>query len=71
MSAEYVRGYYGVDFKVGERMRFDYDSRVGTLVSFPNQYLGIRFDGESRTSRVHPLEARRLSDGTTGREVTP
>lgn len=64
MSAEYVRRYYGVDFKRGERLELlDYrlrpTGRVGLLVSFPNQYLGVRFDGENFTSRVHPKEARR------------
>lgn len=64
MSAEYVRGYYGVDFKVGERLELlDHrdrpTGRVGVLVSFPQQYLGVRFDGQRHTSRVHPKEARR------------
>lgn len=52
MSAEYVRRYYGVDYKVGDRLMVD--GRVGVLVSFPDQYLGIRFDGETFTSRAHP-----------------
>lgn len=52
MSAAYVRHYYGVDYKVGDRLAVD--GRPGTLVSFPDQYLGIRFDGEKHTSRAHP-----------------
>lgn len=52
MSADYVRRYYGVDYKVGDRLTVD--GRLGTLVSFPQQYLGVRFDGESFTSRAHP-----------------
>lgn len=68
MSAEYVRRYYGVDFKRGERLelldhRLRPTGRVGLLLSFPQQYLGIRFDGENFTSRVHAKEVRR--------EVTP
>ena len=63
MSAEYVRRHYGVNFKRGERLVIDHGFgmplRHGVLVSFPNQYLGVRFDGEQRTSRVHPKEARR------------
>lgn len=64
MSAEYVRRYYGVDFKRGERVELlDHHDRptgrVGVIVSFPNQYLGVRFDGERHTSRVHAKEARR------------
>jgi hypothetical protein len=52
MSLAYVRGYYGVDYKVGDRL--EVDGRVGTLVSFPNQYLGVRFDGERHTALCHP-----------------
>lgn len=52
MSAQYVRDYYGVDYKVGDRLTID--GRLGTLVSFPAQYLGIRFDGDLFTSRAHP-----------------
>jgi hypothetical protein len=52
MSAEYVRSYYAVDFKVGDRLTVD--GRAGLLVSFPGQYLGVRFDGERHTSRCHP-----------------
>ena len=63
MSAGYVRDYYGVDFKRGERLVIDHGYgmpiRTGVLVSFPDQYLGVRFDGETWTSRVHPMEATR------------
>jgi hypothetical protein len=52
MSAEYVRRHYGVDFKRGERVTVD--GKPGVIVSFPDQYLGVRFDGEKHTSRAHP-----------------
>lgn len=53
MSAAYVRHRYGVDFKKGDRLVVD--GKPGTLVSFPDQYLGIRFDETPRhTSRAHP-----------------
>lgn len=52
MSAEWVRHHYDVRFKRGDRVVID--GRVGTIVSFPGQYLGVRFDGEKRTSRCHP-----------------
>ena len=52
MSARYVRGYYGVDYKQFDRVTVD--GQPGTIVSFPNQYLGVRFDGEKHTSRCHP-----------------
>ena len=52
MSAEYVRNYYGVDYKRGDRLTVD--GKPGTLVSFPGQYLGIRFDGQKHTMNAHP-----------------
>lgn len=52
MSADYVRRTYGVDYKVGDLVAVD--GRIGRIVSFPDQYLGVRFDGEKHTSRAHP-----------------
>ncbi len=56
MSAAFVRATYGVDYKRGDRLTLHDLSgpRHGTLVSFPQQYLGIRFDGETHVSRCHP-----------------
>lgn len=67
MSAEYVRRHYDVDYKVGERLVLQAGTKHethGLLVSFPGQYLGIRFDGEKHTSRCHPT-------WQITREVTP
>ena len=61
MSAEYVRRYYGVDFKQGDRLVVD--GKPWTLVSFPDQYLGVRFDGEKHTSRCHPKWRVSREDG--------
>lgn len=52
MSAAYVRERYGVTFKRGDRVTVD--GKPGTVVSFPHQYVGVRFDGERRTSHCHP-----------------
>lgn len=52
MSAEYVRRHYGVSYKRGDRVTVE--GRAGVIVSFPGQYLGVRFDGETITSRCHP-----------------
>ena len=52
MSAAYVRTYYGVDYKRGDRVVVD--GRHGVVVSFPGQYVGVRFDGETFTSHCHP-----------------
>lgn len=52
MSAEYVRRLYCVDYKRGDRVNVN--GSVGTIVSFPGQFLGVRFDGETRTAHCHP-----------------
>ena len=53
MSAKYVREHYFVPAKRG--MRVEVDGKPGTIVSFPGQYLGVRFDGgPSFTVRCHP-----------------
>jgi len=65
MSAEYVRRYYRVDYKRGERLVVE--GRHGLLVSFPGQYLGVRFDGEEHTSICHPtwqVEREEAREGT-------
>ncbi|WP_418060790.1 hypothetical protein [Pimelobacter simplex] len=68
MSAEYVRRYYGVDYKRGDRVTVD--GKPGTVVSFPNQYLGVRFDGETHTKRCHPKwRVERIPTTTDGAAV--
>lgn len=52
MSAAYVRAYYGVDYKVGDRITVD--GMPGVIVSFPGQYIGVRLDGNRHTSNAHP-----------------
>lgn len=52
MSAAYVRRYYGLTCKRGQRVTVN--GRAGVIASFPEQYLGVRFDGEKRTRRCHP-----------------
>lgn len=53
MSAEYVRTYYHVNYKVGDRITVD--GRPGRIVSFPGQYIGVRFDDAPKaTRRAHP-----------------
>ena len=52
MSAEYVRRYYSLTCKRGQRV--EVEGRPGLIVSFPQQYIGVRFDGEKFTSKCHP-----------------
>ncbi len=67
MSAAYVRSYYAVPYKVGDRLTVD--GRPGVLVSFPGHYLGVRFDGERHTSRAHPTW--RVERTTTTTDTSP
>lgn len=63
MGANYVRRAYAVDYKRGDRVTVD--GKPGTIVSFPEQYLGVRFDGERRVSRAHPTwRVERIADLT-------
>lgn len=66
VSASYVRNHYGVSYKRGDRLVVD--GRSGTLVSFPCQYLGVRFDGEKWTSRCHPTWRVQRESATTTKE---
>ena len=52
MSAEYVRRYYAVSFKRGDRVVVN--GRPGKIVSFPGAYIAVRFDGERVPKRCHP-----------------
>jgi hypothetical protein len=52
VSAKYVRDRYQVPAKRG--MRVSVDGSRGTIISFPDQYLGVRFDGEKHTTLCHP-----------------
>ncbi len=57
MSAAYVRQRYGVDFKRGDRVVLcagTPSERRGVVVSFPGQYVGVRFDDRKHTERCHP-----------------
>jgi hypothetical protein len=69
MSAAYVRERYGVDYKLGDRVTVD--GKPGTIVSFPDQYLGVRLAGERQTSRAHPTwRVERIADAPTSPEAT-
>lgn len=59
MSMKYIRDYYGVPAKRGGRIRFTgyCTSSLGTITSSSGKWLRVRFDGESRTSLVHPAHS--------------
>jgi hypothetical protein len=52
MPASYVRSRYGVPAK--RFMRVTVDGRSGTIVKFPGEYIGVRFDGEKAVTPCHP-----------------
>lgn len=57
MSAKYVRDTYGVPAKRGGRIRFTWGgwhgSPLGTIVSFPGQYIRVRMD-DGGVYQLHP-----------------
>lgn len=76
MSAEYVRNTYKVDYQRGDRVTVD--GRPGTIVSFPDQYLGVRFDtAPAVTVRAHPtwrverIEGSSLTASGGAKEASP
>ena len=57
MSMKYIRDYYGVPARRGTRVRFTGSDRgpiVGTIASSQGSALQVMFDGDKRTSLVHP-----------------
>ncbi len=53
MSADYVRTFYGVPAKRGQRVIFN--GKPGRIVSFPGARIGVRFDDQPKyTLPCHP-----------------
>lgn len=50
----YVRRAYGVDPRVGQRIRMDGKPGVICKPQGDPQYLRVRFDGQKHASNVHP-----------------
>ena len=71
MSLAYIRGYYGVDVGLGDRVVAD--GHPGIVVGTEGQYLRVLIDGESSESIWHPtwrmeyVPASGSSDGGTDR----
>ena len=63
MSIEYIRRTYGVPAKRGARIQYDGGHpddgpKYGTITSTTsNGHIRVRFDGELRTSTLHPAWA--------------
>lgn len=51
MSAKFVRDYYGVPAYRGGRVTVN--GKPGTIISFPDQYINVRFD-DGTVRRCHP-----------------
>lgn len=63
MSLDYIRTYYGVPARRGQRVRYTGDKgpnakpREGTITSANGQHLCIRMDGDSFSNLFHPTWA--------------
>jgi len=61
MSLDYISTYYGVPAKRGQRVEYTSatkPARQGVIVGAHNQYLKIRFDGDTKTYAgvFHPTD---------------
>jgi hypothetical protein len=56
VSLAYIRDYYGVPARKGQRVRYWYDGNgEGVIIGSRHQYLRIRFDGATRAhDNFHP-----------------
>ena len=56
MSLAYIRDHYGVPAEAGGRVKFHWYTPAveGTIIGAEDQHLVVQFDGDNRTSTVHP-----------------
>jgi len=54
MGYDYVKQYYGVDWKRGQRV-VAY-GKPGVITGTEGQYLRIRLDGQKHSDNYHPLD---------------
>ncbi len=50
----YIRSYYGVPAKKGQRVYYRHANKYGTIVGTSNAHLRIRLDGEKHIGTYHP-----------------
>lgn len=53
MSIAYIRKYYQLTVKRGDRVRV-FDGKLGVVVGAQGAYLRIKLDGEKRAGSYHP-----------------
>ncbi len=53
-ALEWIRSRYQVPAFKGDRVRYTYNDREGTIVDAENGYLVIRLDGDDHTGNYHP-----------------
>lgn len=68
MSMQYIRDYYGLSVKVGDRITFNGSPppKEGIVVGAKGQYLRVRFDGEKHPQTLHPTWRVDYFDGPRG-----
>jgi hypothetical protein len=65
MSMQYIRDYYRLPVKVGDRVTYwgGTTAREGTVVGARGQYLRVRLDGDKHPSTMHPTWRLDYFDG--------
>lgn len=60
MSYDYVKHYYGLEFKLRDRVTHTITGRSGEVrrsgTSIPAHYVAVRFDGDKHNLPCHPKE---------------
>ncbi len=54
MSFDYIKSYYGVDVKRGQRV--EAYGKPGVITGADGQYLRIRLDGQKHSNNYHPID---------------
>lgn len=54
MSFDYIKSYYGVDAKRGQRVVAN--GKPGVITGADGQYVTIRLDGEKHAKPYHPID---------------
>lgn len=57
MSLQYIRSTYNVPAHRGTRVTYTGNPsgpRTGTIYGAENQYIRVRFDGQTKTTLLHP-----------------
>jgi len=62
---EYIRQYYGLNFRLGQRVR---TSRGEGVIVGATHYIRVRLDGETVDGNWHPTDVESIGESEESRE---